>query len=586
LGDGIDTIIDEQGIFGANSIVFGDGITPEMLSLELGSLLIRVGDGGDAIHLERFDPANAEAGADVARFEFADGSELSYAQLIERGFDISGTSGDDTIDGTSVSDRMEGGLGSDTYRFGAGSGADAIREAASESDTDVLEVQANSDAVTVSREGDALVLGLTGTPDRVAVDWFADRAARLESVRFLDGETWDAATFQAQAGNAAPSVANPIGEQSFEAGAPFTFTVPEGTFADEDPSTLQLGATLFGGGALPAWLSFDAQTATFSGNPAKKQNGISRVVVTATDADGESVAAEFGLVIHAKAGSNVNGSNGDDILYGGSGDETLSAKDGNDALFGGEGNDLLKGATGQDVLQGGEGSDTLRGGKGQNLLDGGSGDDVLYGGQGSSLIVGGSGNDTIRTGQGSDVILFNRGDGSDTVIADREGNNTLSFGGGIRYSDLELSRSGKDLVISAGGDDQVVLKNWYGGKRSVTNLQIVLDDYDPDCADPMQNRQVQTFDFLGLVSTFDQARKATPGVTSWAISNALLQFHLAGADDLALGGDLAYWYAKNRGLGGISLAAAQQVIGAAGFGADAQSLRPFGGLQEGFVKLT
>ena len=34
-----------------------------------------------------------------------------------------------------------------------------------------------------------------------------------------------------------------------------------------------------------------------------------------------------------------------------------------------------------------------------------------------------------------------------------------------------------------------------------------------------------------------------------------------------------------------SLAAAQQVIGAAGFGSDAQSLRPFGGLQEGFVKL-
>ncbi len=385
--------------------------------------------------------------------------------------------------------------------------------------------------------------------------------------------------------NDAPIVANPLGERSFEAGSPFTFTVPVDTFADEDGDALLLSAGLFGGGTLPAWLSFDPATGAFSGNPVATQNGISRVVLTATDAAG-AVSTDFGLVITAVAGSSVTGGKANDTLYGGSGNETLTAKGGDDALFGGAGDDLLKGGAGQDVLQGGEGADTLRGGKGQNLLDGGSGDDLIYGGQGSSMIVGGVGNDTIRTGQGSDVILFNRGDGSDTLIADREGNNTLSFGGGIRYSDLGLSRSGKDLIVSAGEDDRVVLKNWYGGKRSVMNLQIVLDDYDPDSSDPLHNRQVQTFDFLGLVGTFDQARKASPGLTSWDVTNALLQFHLSGADDLALGGDLAYWYAKNRGLGGISIAAAQQSIGAPNFGSDAQSLRPFIGLQEGFVKLS
>jgi hypothetical protein len=54
---------------------------------------------------------------------------------------------------------------------------------------------------------------------------------------------------------------------------------------------------------------------------------------------------------------------------------------------------------------------------------------------------------------------------------------------------------------------------------------------------------------------------------------------------MAIGSDLAYWYGRKNGFSGISLAAAQQVIGAAGFGSDAQSLRPFDGLQEGFVKL-
>lgn len=239
-------------------------------------------------------------------------------------------------------------------------------------------------------------------------------------------------------------------------------------------------------------------------------------------------------------------------------------------------------------MQGADGNDALRAGTGQNLLDGGAGDDVLYGGRSSSLLVGGSGNDTLRTGHGNDVILFNRGDGSDTVISDRAGDDTLSFGGGIRYSDLSLSKSGKDLVVSAGGDDRIVLRNWYAGKHSVLNLQIMLDasaDFDAGSSDPLYNRKVQTFDFLGLVCAFDEVRTASPGLTSWALTNALLQFHLSGSDDAAIGGDLAYWYARNRGFNGISLAAAQEVIGASGFGAEAQSLSPFSGLQEGFMKL-
>ena len=35
-----------------------------------------------------------------------------------------------------------------------------------------------------------------------------------------------------------------------------------------------------------------------------------------------------------------------------------------------------------------------------------------------------------------------------------------------------------------------------------------------------------------------------------------------------------------------SVAAAQETLGTTGFGADAQALRPFAGLQEGFAKLS
>lgn len=45
---------------------------------------------------------------------------------------------------------------------------------------------------------------------------------------------------------------------------------------------------------------------------------------------------------------------------------------------------------------------------------------------------------------------------------------------------------------------------------------------------------------------------------------------------MALGGELAYWYGRNRSLAGFSLSAAQQVVGAANFGSEAQQL--LGGL--------
>jgi Ca2+-binding RTX toxin-like protein len=389
--------------------------------------------------------------------------------------------------------------------------------------------------------------------------------------------------------NDAPIVASPLADLSFEAGSTFSFGVPAGTFADEDPGdTLSLSATLLDSGAPPAWLSFEPTTAVFTGNPSATDIGISPILVTAVDGSGAAAQSTFGLVVRVPVGAEATGSAGDDVIYGGTGDETLTAKGGNDYLFGDVGNDLLKGGGGNDVLQGGAGSDVLRGGKGQNVLDGGAGNDLIFGGAGSAFIAGGAGNDILRVGNGNDVIAFNAGDGMDTVYGGRDGGNTLSFGGGIRYSDLSLSKSGKDLVVSTGAGEGVTVKNWYGGNHSVLNLQIMLDateDFDAGSSDSLYNRRVQTFDFLGMVSAFDAARAATPGLTSWEMTNALLAFHLSGADEMAIGGDLASWYGKNRTLAGISLQSAQQVIGAANFGSEAQTLRPFSGLQEGFVKL-
>ena len=390
--------------------------------------------------------------------------------------------------------------------------------------------------------------------------------------------------------NDAPTAIGTLGIRSFEAGTAFVIAIPGDTFADVDEGdSLGLGAELSGGGLLPAWLTFDAMGGFLSGNPHGAVNGLWQVVLTATDNAGASASTELGVLIQAADGSIASGGDGDDLLYGGSGEQVLIGGGGSDGLFGGGGSDALIGGAGNDIVQGGEGADIVQDGTGGGLLDGGAGNDIILGGFGPSVIAGGLGNDIILTGSGSDVVAFNRGDGTDMVIADGMADNTLSLGGGIRYADLSFSRAGRNLVVNTGGEDRIVLQDWYAGKHSVLNLQIVLDatsEFDAGSADALYNRRVQTFDFLGLVSSFDDARRESPGLTSWALTNALLEFHLTGSDNAALGGDLAYWYARRRSFDGMSVAAAQQVIGAAGFGSEAQSLRPFTGLQEGFAKLS
>ena len=44
----------------------------------------------------------------IQRFEFDDGTVLSTTELLARGFDLDGTSLDDTLTGTNITDRIKG----------------------------------------------------------------------------------------------------------------------------------------------------------------------------------------------------------------------------------------------------------------------------------------------------------------------------------------------------------------------------------------------------------------------------------------------------------------------------------------------
>ncbi len=98
--------------------------------------------------------------------------------------------------------------------------------------------------------------------------------------------------------NDAPTVANAIPNQAATEDVAFNFQFASNTFADVDVgNTLTYTATLSGGGALPAWLSFDANTRTFSGTPLNANVGTISVEVTANDGNGGTVADTFDIVV-------------------------------------------------------------------------------------------------------------------------------------------------------------------------------------------------------------------------------------------------------------------------------------------------
>ncbi len=84
--------------------------------------------------------------------------------------------------------------------------------------------------------------------------------------------------------NAPPTLVQPIADKTAEVGEPFSFTIPAGTFIDQDPGdSIRYVMTTAAGFSLPAWLSFDASSGTLSGTPTKANVGALSVKLTALD---------------------------------------------------------------------------------------------------------------------------------------------------------------------------------------------------------------------------------------------------------------------------------------------------------------
>jgi len=169
-----------------------------------------------------------------------------------------------------------------------------------------------------------------------------------------------------------------------------------------------------------------------------------------------------GIRIDGTEGNDViNGGAGDDELYGWGGDDVIDGGDGNDFIWGSIGYDVLTGGAGDDKLGGGMGSDKLIGGDGNDYLDvgvgqsdygggvafGDAGDDTIYADRGVDHLYGGDGNDTIKSGQGVDYL--DGGAGDDKLDGSTE--DDMLWGGA--GNDELLGSQHNDLLYGGVGDD-------------------------------------------------------------------------------------------------------------------------------------
>ena len=561
-GDGLDLIRERSG---SDAIQFGTGISAGSVTLERSGndLLLREPVGNDTVTIENFlkDPNSR-----IEMFLFTDGSALPDSTTIVElltsirgtasadslvgtvfadrlyGMDgndalsgsddddvLNGDAGNDSLGGGAGADLLAGGAGLDRYQFNPGDGSDTIYDSDSGNLVQFGAGIAPQNIVT-TRTGEDLLLSVSGTADRLTIpDYFVGYP--VAEIRFADGTVWSIDTIKTKVTTPTSGADTLIG---FETNDSILGLAGADSIHGRSGSD-----TLDGGLGSDALHGEDGNDTLIAGVGESKNTAVS---------------------------NSLYGGNGDDVLIGGG-----NANSG-ERLDGGPGADLLLGGIGQEIID-----DTGYDGR-NSLLFGGAGADTMrmYGGAGA-LAIGGAGNDRISGGLGAGVVktrmivAFNKADGIETVDQLAPGS-TITVGGGTLYSNLSLEVSGTGLRLKTASNNYVYLSDWYSGTKSVAMLQVVIEgtrDYKPTSSNPMNNTRIVAFDFIGLVSAFDAARAAGK---SFDVAGNLAAHRIWSSDTDAIGGAIAFQYAKTGSLGALTHEQMRAVINAAAFGGGPQPI--------------
>ncbi|MBI5786871.1 MAG: putative Ig domain-containing protein [Rhodocyclales bacterium] len=295
---------------GADTMVGGIGDDVYVVDTVGDVVVENANEGDDQIH----STISWTLGANLERLQAEGGADVDLTgNALDNG--IWGNSGTNLMVGGLGTDFLSGGRGNDVYVFNRGDGQDSIDNTDVVGAIDTLRFGtgiADSDVLAI-RTGDDLFLKIKGTSDQVAfVGYFAANTSiagleadhRIDRVEFTNGMFWDQAAIQAQVdratNNRAPVINTTLPALHAAAGIAFQYTVASDTITDPDVwSTVTYSATLVDGSPLPAWLSFDSATRTFSGTPGIGDVGSLQFVLWGKDEYGYGVGEGVTLSVGA-----------------------------------------------------------------------------------------------------------------------------------------------------------------------------------------------------------------------------------------------------------------------------------------------
>lgn len=197
-----------------------------------------------------------------------------------------------------------------------------------------------------------------------------------------------------------------------------------------------------------------------------------------------------------------------ELALGSQGDDELNTGDGDDAVFAGRGADDISTGAGDDYVslrtarpleaegELGWGRNTVDAGGGDDRVLGGQSDDDVTAGAGDDLVLGGGGQDILRGGQGDDVL--------DAVDADAQSADSVHGGAGddrLVLDDGDIATGGKgadafEAVDYRSGDAPVHITDFEPGYDTLSatvtgnNLAVRFDAVGDDTIVKVGNRTV------------------------------------------------------------------------------------------------
>jgi Ca2+-binding RTX toxin-like protein len=442
-----------------------------------------------------------------------------------------GAGGDDFLYGGAGADLMDGGDGKDTVTYSSAGAAvtaslqnAAVNTGEAAGDTygsiEVLEGSAFADTL-YGYDFSANTLYGGGGDDKLFGGAGEDLLIGGAGADVFDGRGGiDMVSYVTSTAGVVASMLTPVGSQGDSAGDTFVNieNLAGSHFADElrgnDSANILLGLSgddrLFGGGGddnLIGGLGGDLLSGGAGLDTvgyAEATSGVTAFLLGAFLNTGEAAGDSYDSIenmIGSSFGDILGGSDVQNTIFGGLGDDVIYAAGGEDLLEGGAGADYLDGQAGYDyvsysaaqagvivfmggnylntgdakgdtlvnvegilgsqygdIMGGDDGGNTLQGGGGGDYLFGANANDYLVGGEGNDFLFGGNDNDTMEGGVGDD--LLNGGLGAD-YLTGGDGTDTASYsdaaGGVIAFLLGASSNSGE-----AAGDVYSSIENLTG----------------------------------------------------------------------------------------------------------------------------